>query len=104
MKLIIIVGIIAVIVGGILLFKPQTISVTQPEPVTIEKEVVVEEIGKRIKDAQTAHEADITSKAQAAYDEAFKQGMLDVEIDVRKQYQIENDAALKELQKQSQSY
>lgn len=99
-----IVGIVAL--GGVLTFGPQMAkdrttlyeAVEPPQTVEIEKEVPTLEM--RVKSAQEAELEATEAVAQVAYDEAFNQAMLEIELSVTAQYKDEIEAREIELEKE----
>lgn len=87
------------------LYATQPITYTAPnEPVVVEKEVEVDNLKKRIEDAQTAAMANIEAKAQAEYDAVFETEMSKVKAAVLLEVEQEIEAERLEVESQIQTY
>ena len=103
MKLTQTIGIIIVlcILGGIA-FNTSTTVETRTE--TVEVKVEVSTLDERIKSAKAAARTEVEALAQAAYDEAYNQAMLEIETNVTDEYIKEIDAANTEKKQELISY
>jgi hypothetical protein len=72
--------------------------------ITVEKEVEVDNISKRIEDAQDAARGDIEQEAQAEYDAVYKAGMAKVKAAELLKIEQEIEAQRLEVEKQVQGY
>lgn len=102
-----------IVLGGLLsggyyfLFvKESSIDIVRPEVlkeiVEVEKEVSTTEV--RIQEAQDAARAEVTSKAQAAYDETYEHEMDKIEASVLKEIEDELKARRLEKEEEISSY
>lgn len=77
-------------------------------PITIEKEVIketiVSDIDVRIKQAQDSARAEVETKAQSAYNKAYEQAMLEIELEVTSKFRGEIEEREKVLQESSSAY
>lgn len=90
MKTLIIAIGITVIMGVLVGMKGSSHEViNNTETIEVEKEVVVDALEVKIKEAQEAAKNEIEAKAQAAYDAAYNQEMKTIEAQVLKQ--VEED-------------
>lgn len=103
-RLAIVVIVAGIILGGILLLKPQVVQYTNPEPQVVEKAVEVDALDKSIKDAQEAKKSEIEETAQNAYDAAYDQEMKKVELEVIQQFNEKLDVRQVELEKETKVY
>lgn len=76
----------------------------QNEPVVVEKEVTVDNLAKRIAEAQEAAEADIKAKAQAEYDALYAAEMNKVKAAVLKEVEDEIEAQRLEVESEITGY
>lgn len=102
-------GIIAVaVLAGIGFYqynKMAAASVVKYEaPKTVEKEVTVDELNKRINDALEASSTEIETKAKNAYIAAEHQAQVEIELAVTSAYRAEVEKKEKALQKESVLY
>lgn len=107
MKVLITVTGIVLVVGGIVVNTPlfNKISYTAPQsPETIEKEVLVDNIAKRVQEAQEAAKAEIEAKAKAEYQAVFDAEMAQVKATVLKQIEGEIAAERKVAEQAVTSY
>ncbi len=95
-----------IVVGGLIFSLKSSTSYEAPTPeiIEIEKVEMVDPLDLRIKAAQEEAKATIEAEAKKVYEDAVTQGLLDIEIKVRKEDQAEKDAVIKEKEKQSDSY
>lgn len=77
-------------------------------PEVVEKEVVKKEVvsslDERIQKAQEAQRAEVEARAQQAYDSAYDQAMLEIELEETAKYRAEIEQREEELQAQSIEY
>ena len=93
-----------IVVGGIIFsLKGQTTYIAS-EPEVIEKVTLENELEKRIETAQESARQSIEDEAKKVYEESIKQGLLDVEVTVRKEYQAELEAVTNEKEKELDAY
>jgi F0F1-type ATP synthase epsilon subunit len=105
MKRLLIVGILgALVLGGIVLSTNKEVTYTAPEQVFVEVEKEVSDIDVRIKQAQEAAKDDIKVAAQKAYDSAYDQAMLEIELVVTSTFRGEIEEREKVLQASSTAY
>lgn len=96
----------ALVVGGIVYankYVDDFIASTKyeaPKEITVEVEKEVSVLDARIKSAQESARPEIETKAQAAYDDAYKQAMLEIELRVRKEAREEDDSVIESLEKE----
>lgn len=76
----------------------------QNETVVVEKEVEVDNLEKRIEDAQNAAQAEIEAKAQAEYDAVYTAEMAKVKAEVLLEVEQEIEAQRLEVESQIQAY
>ncbi len=102
MKRFYIVGILIglLVIGGIALSKDTTEYEAVDSIVTVEKEVEVSTLEKRLNDALEANSEAIEAQAQAAYDAAKRQAEAAIELEVVKTFQDEVEALETELEKE----
>lgn len=101
----IIIGVLGVgIIGGITLYKPQTIEYINPEPQVVELEVQVDALEKAIKDAQETKRDEAESVAKKAYEDALIQEMKKIELQVISDFNKKLDARQIELEKETKVY
>lgn len=104
---IIVISSVVIGVAAVVFFKTYDGSVTvqnNEKTVEVAKEVKVDLLESQIKDAISASSTAIEARAQKAYDDAKHQAELEIELEVRTQYVAEQDAKVKELQKESIAY
>lgn len=104
MKTIIIAAGIALVVGGFVLYYAPSTTVEQKQEVVVEKIIEIDSLDARIKAAQESARAAIEEEARLLYEQSVEQGLLDVELEVRKTHRLELEAIEKEKQKESISY
>lgn len=103
MKTIIIAAGIALVVGGFVLHYTPSTKVEYKQEV-VEKIIEIDSLDARIKAAQDEARAAIEEEARLLYEQSVEQGLLDVELEVRKAHRLELEAIEKEKQKESVSY
>lgn len=103
-RLVIVVIVLAVILGGIALSRKSSVTVVNNEPQVVEKEVQVDALEEAIKTAQNAKSSEIEAIAQKAHDEAYNQEMKKVELEVIKSFGQKLDARQIELEKETKTY
>lgn len=97
-------GMVALIVGGIVLGSRSSVEYVAPETVT---EVVTEEVdalNKAVEDAIKASSTEITNAAQAAYDDTIEQMHRKIELEVRKEYRERLEGEIEALEKVTGEY
>ena len=95
MKTIIITGLIVSVIGGVLVFSPNSTTVQNiKEVVEIEKTIEVNVLENRIKAALEEAGASTTAKAQAAYDKVYEQEVKRIEDEVKAAYIAEIEATI----------
>lgn len=100
---------IVVVIGllGALVYQymsePTTYS-SQNETVVVEKEVEVDNLEKKIEDAQNAASGEIEAKAQAEYDAVYQAEMAKVKAQVLLEAEQEIEAQRLEVESQIQAY
>lgn len=105
MRQLIAVGILGLVLGGTVLYQKSKIAYqAPPEPETIEKEVVVSDLQKRIEEAQDAALDEIEAAAKSAYQRAYDQAMLEIELEVTSEFRGEIEEREKMLQASSTAY
>ena len=108
MKKTIIYALVAVaVVAGVFYFGLQSKTVEyikEVEKQEVVKNVEVDVLDARIKDAIASSSQEIETRAKNAYNEARRQAEVEVELEVRTQYLKEQDVKVKELQKESILY
>jgi hypothetical protein len=95
-----------IIIGGVALNERNvTTAVNQEvERVEIEKEVVVDALEVKIKEAQDAARDTVQAKAQAAYDAAYEHEMKTIEVQVLKDVEAEIKTRRTGIEKQTGEY
>lgn len=73
-------------------------------PVVVEKEVEVDNLEKRIKDAQDGAQSEIEARAQAEYDAVYEAEMAKVKASVLLEVEKEIEAQRLEVESQIQAY
>lgn len=93
--------VLIVVIGGITALWPQLKHV-EYQRVEVEKEVIKEvpALERKIREVQDAERARLEASAQAAYDEAMKKGLLEIELAVTTEYRKEIEAREAELEGQ----
>lgn len=98
------VGIIGGVVALLNLNNTLTVENTEIERVEIEKEVVVDALEVKIKEAQDAARDTIQAKAQAAYDAAYEHEMKTIEAQVLKEVEANIKTRRTEVEKATGEY
>lgn len=96
-----IVIVVAVILGGIALTRTSKIEyvASEPEVQVVEKEVQVDALDKAVKDAQSAKEEEIETIAKKAYEDAKTQELKKIELEVITSFGEKLDERKVELEK-----
>jgi len=103
MKIMLSLGVVALIGVGIMLLSSKT-EVINIEPEVVEKEVEVDALEKSINEAQDAKKADIEAVANKAWQEAYDQEMKKVELEVIQSFNKKLDARQIELEKDTKVF
>lgn len=95
-----------IIIGGVALNERNVTTVVnqEVEHVEIEKEVVVDALEVKIKEAQDAARDTIQAKAQAAYDAAYEHEMKTIEAQVLKEVEAEIKTRRTSVEKETGAY
>jgi molecular chaperone DnaK (HSP70) len=93
MKILAITGVVAVLVIGGMTFIP-SVSETVNKTIEIEKEVEVDALDKRIKEAVESASASTTEKAQKAYDDVVAKETKRIEDEVKADYIAEIESTI----------
>lgn len=104
MKVLILLVVMGVVLGVSFMMKPQVIEVVNPEPEVIVEEVEVDALEEAIKNAQNAKLSEIEASAQKAYDEAYRQEMMKVELQVITDFNIKLSERKTQLEKETGDY
>jgi hypothetical protein len=104
MKVLALIVVIGAVLGVGFMMKPQVIEVVNPEPEVKKEEVQVDALEQAIKDAQNAKRAEIESIATKAYDDAHRQEMKKVELEVVKSFNEKLEARQIELEKETKLF
>lgn len=104
MKRLAIVVIVLAVLGGIVLYKPQTIHYTSSDTEVVEKTVEVDALEQSIKAAQEAKKGEIEAIAQQEYQERYDYEMKKVRLEVIKESNAKLDAMQSELEAETKKY
>lgn len=104
MKVLILLVVMGAVLGVSFMMKPQVIEVINPEPEVIVEEVEVDALEEAIKNAQNAKLSEIEASAQKAYDEAYRQEMMKVELQVITDFNIKLSERKTQLEKETGDY
>lgn len=85
-------------------YQSQPTTYEAPEPTVVEKEVEVDNLAKRVEDAQKSALSDIEAKAQAEYDAVYQAEMAKVKASVLLEVEQEIEAQRLEVESQIQAY
>ena len=88
-RLVIVVIVLAVILGGIALSRKSSVTVVNNEPQVIEKEVTVPELDKRVTEALTASSTEIEAAMQKASQKAKEAIESEIKLNVNRKMQAE---------------